>query len=1121
MNILEPVLPATMLQQIDLQSNVLGYRCSSKFSTVGDLSRSKVFGQSRNKASADIKSNGSLGYDRSHQQAYVGPNEFSPSPGFVDSGANSSAGLVTDSTVVDKLEKHIAKKKYKKKKGKSKKKCLDVVSDEYAKAIVTTSHQSFKDDMEDGDDYKVTLICNGGCSLTACSSHLYSSVSDTQCSSGNGVSCKSVAERGVSSSQDSVSEDLKVGDSSEIIRKAEQSNSSIGKEIMSDCKNSSNEDLFETGYLRNLSQDKSCGTDGVNNCSSNLVKAMCPKESGSFGSGNGGGQCSDVTDVQAVAPNKRVEHDRQLSRNSRHSPNHENNHNQIGKENTQSIWQKTRKNTRDVRSNGVKRSTHIHVQIDVGTKETNLLLNHNLFSGDRLLPSPTLPSAEQSSFTQKVKEVMKMNNEQQNFGTYGPVLVESRKWVGQQQDESQGNMTLGKSKEKLNLSFKHENINHGKRGFWANKANFYRLKNKTNLSQKEVLEVSTKAHLCKSSTAEQTCTLNGHYCKSDLSETDEFGYLPSEHLLVGSLHASLDNEEKTSVPLEIELSCEQNIRQEFPSRVTIQKWIPIGREHPWILKRNGVVGACNDEPILHFGKADSHQEEYDISISGVVPSLDHGITCFSSNQGSMDSSSIEIKSEMRQCDKLSNGEENYEQESRKESVASDIKTKDISSSSIEIKSEMRQCDKLSNGEENYKQESRKESVASDIKAKDVSFLYIGSQVAIQALNEAYRLQIASERVQLATGSPLAEFERLLHSASPVIIPSSVQKHCQECLGSQLILNPLCKHQIPNIPLSEVWHWYEKPGSYGLEVKAEDSQNLKGMDTDVVSFHAHFVPFLSAVQLFGQSHHSKCSGTGNLRPEVPDKLEPTNFPSPPKDFTSVSYPETIEPHPSEGVKICLSELFNSVENSLSSLKISANDGSFDLTSALSSADDIELIFEYFEYEQPQQRKPLYDKIMDLIKVGASNHRVFGDPSKLGCMNMHDLHPASWYSVAWYPIYRIPEGNFRASFLTYHSLGHLVQRCVATDSLDENAFCIVSPVLGLQSYNAQGECWFSPKMPAGCSSNGFMSFCNSEILKERLRSLEETALLLARGFVFKDHVKVANRQPDYEFFLSRKH
>lgn len=64
----------------------------------------------------------------------------------------------------------------------------------------------------------------------------------------------------------------------------------------------------------------------------------------------------------------------------------------------------------------------------------------------------------------------------------------------------------------------------------------------------------------------------------------------------------------------------------------------------------------------------------------------------------------------------------------------------------------------------------------------------------------------------------------------------------------------------------------------------------------------------------------------------------------------------------------------------------------------------------------------------------------------------IHLTFRYSVAWYPIYRIPDGNFRAAFLTYHSLGHMVHRSANVDSANGKA-CIVSPALGLQSYNAQ--------------------------------------------------------------------
>lgn len=96
-----------------------------------------------------------------------------------------------------------------------------------------------------------------------------------------------------------------------------------------------------------------------------------------------------------------------------------------------------------------------------------------------------------------------------------------------------------------------------------------------------------------------------------------------------------------------------------------------------------------------------------------------------------------------------------------------------------------------------------------------------------------------------------------------------------------------------------------------------------------------------------------------------------------------------------------------------------------------------------------------QIVELIDAGRSDCQVFGDPSKLESLRLQDLHPASWFSVAWYPIYQIPDGVFRASFLTYHSLGYLVQRGVSDDSLKKKAFCIVPPVIGLQSYNTQVE------------------------------------------------------------------
>lgn len=42
--------------------------------------------------------------------------------------------------------------------------------------------------------------------------------------------------------------------------------------------------------------------------------------------------------------------------------------------------------------------------------------------------------------------------------------------------------------------------------------------------------------------------------------------------------------------------------------------------------------------------------------------------------------------------------------------------------------------------------------------------------------------------------------------------------------------------------------------------------------------------------------------------------------------------------------------------------------------------------------------------------------------------------------------------RAAFLTYHLLGHFIQRCAPEDSLHGDT-CVVCPAVGLQCYNYQ--------------------------------------------------------------------
>ncbi|XP_059647216.1 uncharacterized protein LOC132293671 isoform X2 [Cornus florida] len=363
----------------------------------------------------------------------------------------------------------------------------------------------------------------------------------------------------------------------------------------------------------------------------------------------------------------------------------------------------------------------------------------------------------------------------------------------------------------------------------------------------------------------------------------------------------------------------------------------------------------------------------------------------------------------------------------------------------------------------------------------------------QAVNDAYKARLASEALQMTTGCPIAEFERLLHSASPVIRLQRNTISCQTCSNDGPFGGYLCRHEKPRISLGCLWQWYEKHGSYGLEVRAEDYEQSKRLGIDRFTFRAYFVPFLSAVQLFRYRQSSPLDnekgipGTETMGACEMDEISenPTNIGHLPIFSVLVPQPRTEETSflPQRNHDCC-------VERSSVCIKDDVSIQSVD--SAWS--DDLELLFEYFEVEQPHQRRPLFEMIKELVRGdGPSQYRAYGDPTTLDSVNLHDLHPKSWYSVAWYPIYRIPDGNFRAAFLTYHSLGHLVHRSATSKSFSEDA-CIVSPVVGLQNYNAQGECWFQLRNSAPSPQIGGIKSSTSH------RSASILSLSLSVSFFF---------------------
>ncbi|KAL5545317.1 hypothetical protein UlMin_009101 [Ulmus minor] len=373
----------------------------------------------------------------------------------------------------------------------------------------------------------------------------------------------------------------------------------------------------------------------------------------------------------------------------------------------------------------------------------------------------------------------------------------------------------------------------------------------------------------------------------------------------------------------------------------------------------------------------------------------------------------------------------------------------------------------------------------------------------EAVSDAFRARLASEAVEQATGNPIAEFERLLHHSSPDI-SNHFDYVCHTCSEGQVGDVSLCRHEIPNVSLGCLWQWYEKHGNYGLEIRAEDYENTKRLGADRFSFRAYFVPYLSAVQLFRNRDQSVDTDNVVSSPGTCEKASnvchlpilPILFPQPRKDL------ESFAP--------CLNQVGSPEPSSSSAHDVAPLQSA---ESALSS--DAELLLEYFETDQPQQRRPLYEKIKELVRGdGPSQHKVYGDHTILDSIKLNDLHPRSWYAVAWYPIYRIPEGNLRAAFLTFHSLGHLIRGTgSATFDSEVGKNCIVAPVVGLQSYNAQGECWFQLRRSA-------TKLNPAGILKERLRTLDMTASLMARAVVNKANISSVNWHSDYEFFSSRQ-
>ncbi|XVE73370.1 hypothetical protein DITRI_Ditri11bG0112600 [Diplodiscus trichospermus] len=270
---------------------------------------------------------------------------------------------------------------------------------------------------------------------------------------------------------------------------------------------------------------------------------------------------------------------------------------------------------------------------------------------------------------------------------------------------------------------------------------------------------------------------------------------------------------------------------------------------------------------------------------------------------------------------------------------------------------------------------------------------------------------------------LTNLDRLMQSVTP-FVPA-------QCF-SEAKMRGWRTHEVnlhPYYCLGDLWECFSEWSVYGVGVP------LLLNESDYVK--QYYVPSLSGIQLY---------------------IDP-NRPWRPNEDDAESSRETS----SAGSSDC--ETDRRVKGGVDGACGKHNSQRMNGPSVSSSSDEVEvdkspghLVFEYFEREQPHHRKPLYDKISSL----ASQFPEI-------CMYRScDLLPASWISVAWYPIYRIPMGrtlqNLDASFLTFHSLSthsrsknqlqYLGSSCGKVCGVDASSK-ISLPVFGLASYKLRGS------------------------------------------------------------------
>lgn len=323
-------------------------------------------------------------------------------------------------------------------------------------------------------------------------------------------------------------------------------------------------------------------------------------------------------------------------------------------------------------------------------------------------------------------------------------------------------------------------------------------------------------------------------------------------------------------------------------------------------------------------------------------------------------------------------------------------------------------------------------------------------------------------------SNYGNLDRFLESATPTVPAQYLPKTCMKGLQNS---------EAEYYTLDDLWDSFKEPSAYGAGVPLV----LNGSDSVV----QYYVPFLSAIQLYAVSSRSTI---GKRYCGAESEASDCEY------FRDTSSETSSDSEAERGHK-CSHQLFGFDRLTIGNQTKGCQECSFSDDSEGSNSPGY-LVFEYFERASPFSREPLYDKVADLAR----------NCPELKTLRSIDLLPASWMSVAWYPIYRIPTGptlrDLDACFLTFHPLA----TCFKDSSNSQFAIQaqtrfgtvvrssvmspkISLPAFGLASYKFRGMTW---------TSNG-----SGE--RQQVHSLLQSADKWLR-LLQVEH-------PDFKFFISR--